>query len=105
MDNSKSNDCISLDELKQLIVAKQQVVKIIDVRSKEEYDASHIPGAINIAILDIDLALKIFDKNDFVITVCGKGGGRSTEAAKKLEELGFENAWWLCGGTFGWMEN
>ena len=103
MDNLKSNDCITPKELRELIVVKKQTVKIIDVRSKEEYDLSHIPGAININVVDIELADKFLDKNDFIITACGKGGGRSINAAKKLEVLGFENTWWLCGGTFGWM--
>ncbi|MGE0568045.1 MAG: rhodanese-like domain-containing protein [Bacteroidia bacterium] len=105
MKNVQPGNCIALDELKQLIEAKQQQVKIIDVRSKEEYDESHIPGAINIVILEMELANKLFDKNDFVITACSKGGGRSTQAAEKLQELGFKNSTWLCGGTFGWIEN
>lgn len=100
-----NNNCIALKELKHLIETKQQQVKILDVRSKEEYEESHIPGAINMVILEIELAIKLFDKNDFVITACGKGGGRSTQTAEKLQELGFKNATWLCGGTFGWLEN
>lgn len=105
MESVQPNNCIALKELKHLIETKQQQVKILDVRSKEEYEESHIPGAINIAILEIELASKLFDKSDFVITACGKGGGRSTQAAEKLQELGFKNSTWLCGGTFGWLEN
>ncbi|MBS1645815.1 MAG: rhodanese-like domain-containing protein [Bacteroidetes bacterium] len=105
MESVQPNNCIALKELKHLIETKQQQVKILDVRSKEEYEESHIPGAINIAILEIELASKLFDKSDFVITACGKGGGRSTQAAEKLQEFGFKYATWLCGGTFGWFEN
>ena len=105
MESVQLNNCIALKELKHLIETKQQQVKILDVRSKEEYEKSHIPGAINIAILEIELANKLFDKNDFLITACGKGGGRSTQAAEKLQELGFKNATWLCSGTIGWLEN
>lgn len=105
MENLHPDTCIAPEELKQLIEHKKQLVKIIDVRSKEEYEANHIPGAINIAILDIELAVRFFDKSDPVITACGKGGGRSTQAAEKLQELGFKNSTWLCGGTFGWIEN
>lgn len=105
MESVQPNNCIALKELKHLIETRQQQVKILDVRSKEEYEESHIPGAINISILDIELASTLFDKSDFVITACGKGGGRSTQAAEKLHELGFKNSTWLCGGTFGWFEN
>lgn len=105
MENLKSNTCITLKELKQLIKTKQLQVKILDVRNKEEYDEYHIPGTINIAILEIEMASKLFDKNDFIITVCGKGGGRSAQAAEKLLELGFKKSTWLCGGTFVWQQN
>ncbi|MBL7936922.1 MAG: rhodanese-like domain-containing protein [Bacteroidia bacterium] len=105
MENLQTSNCITLDELQQLVANKTLQVKIIDVRSKEEYNESHIPGAINIAILDIELANNLFAKTDFIITACGKGGGRSTQAAEKLQELGFKNATWLCGGTFGWIQN
>lgn len=105
MENLKPGNCIAHEELIQLIAARQQQVKIIDVRSKEEYDECHIPGAINIDLLDIELSNKLFDKNDYLITACGKGGGRSNQAAQKLEELGFKNSTWLCGGTFIWFEN
>ena len=105
MESVQTNDCIALKELKQLIENEKQNVKIIDVRGREEYDESHIPGAINIAILEIESVNKLFDKSDFIITACGQGGGRSTQAAEKLRELGFKNSNWLCGGTFGWIEN
>lgn len=105
MEHAQITNCISREELKQLISTKQQLVKIIDVRGKEDYDNYHIPGAINIAILEIEPASQLFDKNDFVITACGKGGGRSAQAAEKLHQLGFKNAKWLCGGTIGWNAN
>ena len=105
MENVQINNCIALKELKQLIETEKQNLKIIDVRSREEYDESHIPGSINIALLEIESTNKLFDKSDFIITACGKGGGRSTQAAEKLQELGFKNSNWLCGGTFGWIEN
>lgn len=100
----QNKECITPNELMQLMSNKSKLVKIIDVRNMEEYNASHIPWAINIELLEIDLANKIFDKEDLVITVCGKGGGRSAQASEKLKELGFKNSAWLCGGTFGWQE-
>lgn len=105
MEHAQVNECISIEDTKQLLATENQFVKIIDVRSKEEFDLAHIPGAINIATLDIKMATQLFDKSDYLITACGKGGGRSTEAAEKLKSLGFKHAAWLCGGTFDWIEN
>ncbi len=102
MENVQPNNCITLNELKQLLEIEKQQVKIIDVRSRDEFIEMHIPGAINIEHTQIDLAKQLFDKNDIVITACGKGGGRSTEASAKLKTLGFTRVYWLCGGTFGW---
>jgi rhodanese-related sulfurtransferase len=104
MENVQINNCMALNELKQLITDKKQQVKIIDVRSREEYDEQHIPGAINIEISQLELANYLFDKTDFIITACGKGGGRSTDASVTLNKSGFTNCTWLCGGTFGWYE-
>lgn len=102
MENVSLKDCLPLEELKQLIIFKKQQIKIIDVRSKEEFSEKHIPGAIHIELSQINLANELFDKNDIIVTACGKGGGRSADASEKLKELGFKNTYWLCGGTFGW---
>lgn len=104
MEHVLFKNCLPLAELKQLIILKKQQVKIIDVRSKEEFRERHIPGAINLELSQIDIANQLFEKNDIIVTACGKGGGRSTDASERLKELGFMNAYWLCGGTFGWFE-
>ncbi|MBK7695629.1 MAG: rhodanese-like domain-containing protein [Saprospiraceae bacterium] len=40
-----------------------------------------------------------------LVTICGKGGGRSAAAAEILKSSGLLNTFYLCGGTFGWYEN
>ena len=99
---AQNNNCLAPEELNQLIADKKKLIKLIDVRTKEEYDEQHIPGAINSVISQLEQATNLFDKKIIIITVCGKGGGRSMQAAEVLKKLGFENANWLCGGTFGW---
>jgi len=102
MENVSLNNCLPLNELKQFIIIKKQQVKIIDVRSKEEYEQYHIPGAIHIELSNLSIANELFDNQDILVTTCGKGGGRSTQASEILKELGFKNVYWLCGGTQGW---
>jgi len=73
----------------------------VDVRSRQEYLNHHIEGALNIAVDQLDEKLNELKDADLVITTCGTGGGRSTEAAKKLSSYGIPSKW-LHGGTFGW---
>lgn len=97
------NECIELETLKEAINA-QRKIQVIDVRSKSEYKQGHIPNAKHIPLQDIKEKSSQLEKETQYVTVCGKGGGRSADAAKTLRELGF-NAVWLCGGTNEWLEN
>ena len=105
MKNILAGACITLNDLKKIIESKIYQVKIIDVRSVEEFNESHIPEAIHFELINFKNAEKIFSKTDVLITTCGKGGGRSISASEKLKELGFTNSKWLCGGTIGWLTN
>lgn len=96
------SDCIEVAAVKQALASKAPL-QLIDVRNKEEYEQSHIPEAQNIALTDLYKLAKTLNKNLKLVTVCGKGGGRSAEAAKILRELGFDSIW-LCGGTNRWLE-
>lgn len=93
---------IEISELK-LLLASNSEIQIIDVRSKEEYEENHIPAAINVPIDILKKTAQLFDPAKTYVTVCGKGGGRSTDSAFFLNDLGFD-AFWLIGGTFAWLE-
>ncbi len=95
-------ECIEVDEVKQLL-SENKKIQIIDVRSKEEFEQAHIPNALNIELSTLKEKAINFDKDCLFVTACGKGGGRSSDGAKLLTELGF-NAIWLCGGTYKWLD-
>lgn len=78
---------------------------IIDVRSPEEYAEKHIPAAINIPLDELESRSNELSKQAIIITTCGKGGGRSAQAVELLQQMGFSNAKFLCGGTFEWYES
>lgn len=94
--------CIAQTDLQQLIKQSPELVTIIDVRSREEYAEKHIPGAINIPLDELESRANELSKQAMLITACGKGGGRSAQAAELLKQLGYSKAIFLCGGTFGW---
>lgn len=95
-------NCITKQELEKLIENKVKF-QLIDVRSEEEFNEIHIPIATNFSIDKIDSEHRKLDKEILIVTICGKGGGRSENASRKLQDLGFK-ASYLCGGTFGWFE-
>lgn len=96
-----TKDCIEVDEVKMALQANKRV-QIIDVRSKEEYEHSHIPNALNISLQDLSGSISTLDTKYQYVTACGKGGGRSADGAKLLKKHGL-NASWLCGGTNKWL--
>jgi len=104
-DNFKTSqpakECIKAEEVKLAFEQNKKIV-IIDVRSIEEFEQAHIPGAINIELNTLKEHAVNLNKSYQLVTACGKGGGRSSDGAKILTDLGF-NASWLCGGTFNWL--
>lgn len=66
-------------------------VAVLDVRTQEEYDASHIVNARLLPLDDIDeasAAVVAPDKDALVLVYC-RTGVRSAEAAQKLAALGY----------------
>lgn len=67
---------------------KEEDMIIVDVRTKEEYEESHVVGAINIPYDTIDKNTKL-DKNKIIAVYC-KSGKRSSIAYQTLKELGYK---------------
>ena len=104
MQEQKIQECIVIEELQQLLKQSPDKITIIDVRSPEEFGEKHIPGAINIPLGELESSSIELSKQAMIITVCGKGGGRSQQGAALLKQIGFINARFLCGGTLAWYE-
>lgn len=96
-------ECLAKEKLQQLLAQSPDNLIIIDVRTPEEYVTSHIPIAVNIPIHDLEKRTKEFKRDTIMVTVCGKGGGRSAKASEFLKEMGFNRSYFLSGGTFGWL--
>jgi len=92
--------CLEPEDLKPLL--SKPGVRVVDVRSPEEYASGHLPEAINIPITELLERSRDWSPKERIVTVCAKGGGRSAQAAQVLRDLGFGRTWWLCGGTLGW---
>ena len=64
---------------------------LIDVRSKNEYSAGHIPGSINIPDKEIQAVTDVIQDFNTPVFVYCLGGSRSWNAAKVMKNLGYKN--------------
>lgn len=80
-----------------------EAVLVVDVRSPEEHAAGAIEGSMNVPLAEIEADPAHIQAAGLVVTVCGKGGGRSARAAEVLAEAGTAEVGFLEGGTLGWL--
>ena len=84
------------------IMDKETEYVILDVRTEEEFDQGHIPGAI--LIPDYEIMTKaeeiLKDKKQLILVYC-RSGRRSKIAAEYLIELGYTNIKEF-GGIIDW---
>lgn len=92
---------ISAEEVQYLLDSKENVI-VVDVRSKEEYDKGHIPGAILLPNSQIQETCppQLPNLTDKIIVYCGSGR-LSAMAAKKLSNLGYKKVLDM-GGLQSW---
>ena len=92
---------ITAKETKDRIDSGEEIV-ILDVRTKEEFDAGHIDGAILIPNETIsDKPPELLPEFDAEILVYCRSGNRSGQAAKKLIAIGYTNVYDF-GGIIDW---
>lgn len=92
---------ISMEEAAKMMEAEENYV-ILDVRTVEEYEEGHIPGAICVPNETIgeDEIEELPDKEQVIMIYC-RSGNRSKQAAKKLLEQGYTNLYEF-GGIIDW---
>ena len=73
---------------------------ILDVRTEQEYDMGHIPGAKLIPVDDINVKAPsiLTDKNAVILVYC-RSGNRSKTASQALAEMGYVNVYEFGGIT------
>ena len=91
-----------MQEEAKMMMDTQEVV-ILDVREQDEYDSSHIPGAVLLPVGNISeetASAVIPDKDSTVLVYC-RSGKRSKTASAALVELGYTNIYDF-GGINAW---
>ena len=92
---------ITAKEAKEIMDTEEGYL-ILDVRTQEEYDEGHVPGAVLIPNTEIENRAEeeLPDKEQLILVYC-RSGRRSKIAAEALVELGYTNIKEF-GGIIDW---
>lgn len=92
---------ISAREAKNIMQSDDPHI-ILDVRTEEEFNESHIPNAILIPEDEIKerIRAEVPDKNMVILIYC-RSGSRSEKSARKLIAMGYRNVFDF-GGIIDW---
>ena len=76
---------------------------LLDTRELEEYEVSHLEGAIWVGYNDFSIErIKDISKDQKIVVYCSIGA-RSQDIGKKLKAEGFKEVYNLYGGIFHWV--
>ena len=78
---------------------------VIDVRTIDEYQESHVPGAVNTPLLEMSKHLSNFpeDRDTPILTMCQRGN-LSLSGVLFLNSIGYRKAKSVTGGLDAWRE-
>lgn len=81
-------------------------VLTVDVRDQHAFDAGHIPGALNVSIVDIEImGNKVLRDKRPVVAYCACPDEHSAlVVAAKLKRIGVKDIRVLAGGWNGWTK-
>lgn len=102
--SGKASDVVPVDEFEKLIQAPE-ALRLLDVRTPEEFEAGHIPGAVNVDWQGsgfLENVVKTFPDKGRLALYC-RSGRRSAEAAALLDSNGFSTVD-LEGGVIAWQK-
>ena len=90
----------------QKLLADNKEVRVLDVRTPEEYAEGHIAGAVNVDFKAADFADKVdkLDKNTAYIVHC-RSGKRSSGSLAILKDKGFGSIYHLNKGFNAWKDS
>ncbi|PEN15284.1 sulfurtransferase [Longibacter salinarum] len=93
---------ITTDSLAERLAASDSIV-LLDARTLEEYEVSHIPGARRIDPSTTDFSEFDSMGRDAPIVVYCSVGYRSARVADRLQDAGFRNVSNVRGSIFRWV--
>jgi len=98
-----ARDHIEPEELADRLMAGEPDLVLVDVRPAVEFNAFHIPGAINVPLAGLAEALQPH-KNKGMIVLYSNGMTHPAQARDSLQRQGFGNVYLLTDGLQGFRD-
>jgi len=95
------DDHVTAIELAGWIKNRRSQLRVVDVRSKEEYDAYHLPMAERVPI---DSLASASFAHDETIVLYSEGGAHAAQGWVFLRALGYDKVYFLRGGVYEWLD-
>ena len=96
---------VDVNGAKQILDQKPDGLVVLDVRTPEEFEAGHLPGAVLVDFYADDFVARIQELERGVpyLVYCHVGG-RSARTAQLMTQLGFEDVTDVAGGIAAWTD-
>ena len=102
--NESSIIYLAVNKLERLL-KEDSSVTLMDARTAEEFAAGHVPGAINVPIVDLaDYAQMHRNTSECIVTTMCGSTGRGEKASTILHSHGMANVQVMKGGLKAWRE-
>jgi len=92
---------IGTEKILSLLNEEDSLFKMVDVRTKSEYDADHIPGTQHIPVDEVPHRYQEFGQTTHLIFMC-QAGGRAMAAAEFITSIGGSEIYVAEGGMTEW---
>jgi rhodanese-related sulfurtransferase len=94
-----SPELVTVAEANQM---REEGAFILDVRTQEEWEAGHIPGATLIPLEELEARISEVPQGVDIVVICHTGN-RSQEAGSMLLKAGYTQVFSIAGGITEWI--
>jgi rhodanese-related sulfurtransferase len=101
-DVEDENDHVTAVELAEWIKARRAGLRVVDIRSSEEFNALHIPTAERITLSELS---RTPFRRDETIVLYSEGGAHAGQGWVFLRALGYTQVYFLRGGLREWLDD
>ncbi len=104
----QDKSAVSVETVKDAIDKREDVL-VIDVRTPDEFREGHLPGVLLLPLQDLRYQperteMTLADKEKTMYLYC-RSGGRSGQAVKILQNLGYTRVYSMNGGILAWKDH